>query len=469
MRLAFLLFFAVLSVPVFSQTPAQRLSAALNRLQQDEQLSHALMSLYVVDAETGEVVIDKNSQLGMAPASTQKVITSVSAFDLLGKDFTYKTQLGYDGVISGRTLNGDLHFAGTGDPTFGSWRWAQTSEEMIFKKILEVFRQKNINQVNGNLVVSTHQWETQATPRGWTWEDIGNYYGAGASLLNWRENQYELLLKPGKVVGDSVSIIGTKPPLRGAKLFSELTTGAAGTGDKSIIYLPEMSPIGYVRGTIPLGKESFTVKGSFPFPAYQFLKTLQEKLAEEAVLVKGSVKSLEPVNRKKPAIPNNKTVLLNFISPSFDSMNYWFMKESLNLYGEAFVKTIAFEKKGFGATDSGLAIIRHFWSQRSIEKSALKIIDGSGLSPANRVTTHSLVTVLQYAKKQKWFPSFYHSLPEMNGIKMKSGYINGVRSYAGYIKSKTGAEYSFAFIINNFDGSAAAVREKMWQVLNILK
>ena len=95
--------------------------------------------------------------------------------------------------------------------------------------------------------------------------------------------------------------------------------------------------------------------------------------------------------------------------------------------------------------------------------------DGSGLSPSNRVTTKALVTVLQFAKQQKWFPSFYNALPEMNGIKMKDGYIGGVRSYTGYIKSKNGTEYTFAFIANNFDGSPATVREKMWQVLNILK
>jgi D-alanyl-D-alanine carboxypeptidase/D-alanyl-D-alanine-endopeptidase (penicillin-binding protein 4) len=76
---------------------------------------------------------------------------------------------------------------------------------------------------------------------------------------------------------------------------------------------------------------------------------------------------------------------------------------------------------------------------------------------------------MQYAKKQNWFSSFYTALPEMNGIKMKDGYISGVRSYTGYLKSKSGTEYTFAFIVNNFDGSPSAAREKMWRILNILK
>ena len=133
------------------------------------------------------------------------------------------------------------------------------------------------------------------------------------------------------------------------------------------------------------------------------------------------------------------------------------------------VKTIAYEKTLFGSADSGLAIIKDFWSRKGIEKDALKIIDGCGLSPANRVTTNALVSVMQYARQQSWFASFYNALPEMNGIKMKDGYISGVRSYTGYVKSKSGTEYSFSFIVNNFDGSPGTVREKMWKVLDLLK
>ncbi|MBC7868163.1 MAG: D-alanyl-D-alanine carboxypeptidase, partial [Gloeobacteraceae cyanobacterium ES-bin-316] len=172
---------------------------------------------------------------------------------------------------------------------------------------------------------------------------------------------------------------------------------------------------------------------------------------------------------KKPGKESNITPLLQIQSPSLDSINYWFLQESINLYGEAFVKTIALKQKGFGATDSGLAIIRYFWSSRGIGKAALNIKDGSGLSPANRTTAHALVTVLQYARGKKWSPSFYNALPLMNGIKMKSGYIAGVRSYAGYIKSNSGATYTFAFLINNFDGSPGSAREKMWPLLDILK
>src|SRR5690606_19879291 len=100
---------------------------------------------------------------------------------------------------------------------------------------------------------------------------------------------------------------------------------------------------------------------------------------------------------------------------------------------------------------------------------ALQMIDGSGLSPQNRVTTFAEVKALQYARSRPWFQAFYQSLPEYNGMKMKSGSIGGARAYAGYHKSKDGKQYVFSIIVNNYDGSAAAVVRKMYKVLDILK
>jgi D-alanyl-D-alanine carboxypeptidase/D-alanyl-D-alanine-endopeptidase (penicillin-binding protein 4) len=76
---------------------------------------------------------------------------------------------------------------------------------------------------------------------------------------------------------------------------------------------------------------------------------------------------------------------------------------------------------------------------------------------------------MQHARKQNWYPVFYEGLPLINAIKMKSGSISGVRAYTGYIKSSTGEEYTFAFIVNNFDGTSSAIMQKMFTVLNALK
>src|SRR5687768_18404283 len=108
----------------FAQSLTQKLQKAFQQFESDAQLKHAISSLYVIDANTGEVVFDKNSQIGLAPASTQKIITSVTAFELLGKDFRYKTNLGYF-EDAYQDKYSELHFFvfGSGDPTLGSWRY----------------------------------------------------------------------------------------------------------------------------------------------------------------------------------------------------------------------------------------------------------------------------------------------------------------------------------------------------------
>ena len=469
MRTFFLGFSLIVSTISFGQKDLDRLAGAFKIFEADSQFKHAIISLYVVDSKTGKPVFDKNSQVGLAPASCLKVVTSAASFELLGKEYRYKTAFGYNGNINGDTLNGNLFITASGDPTLGSWQWDATKMDTVLQKIVSILKEKKIKTITGDFIIDDSRWSIQATPGGWPWDDIGNYYGAGARGLNWHENQYDLLLKPGKNTGDAVEIAGTEPELQGSLLINELKTGKPGSGDNSIIYLPENGTIGYVRGTVAGGNKTFTISGAMPNATMLFSKAFEKYLLKTGIDLDGKSNPAVYYFLSKEKMPVVTKAFTSFFSPSLDSINYWFLQKSINLYGEAFVKTIAYEKAGFGSTDSGINIIKDFWSKNGIEKSALHIIDGSGLSPANRVTTNALVTVMQYAKKQSWYASFYNALPEQNGIKMKSGYIGGVRSYTGYIKSKSGAEYTFAFIINNYDGNPGAVREKMWKLLDILK
>src|SRR5688572_5657094 len=117
--------FWMLVVSSYAQTITQKVQKAFTAFEKDSQLKHAITSFYVIDAKTGQVVFDKNSQIGLAPASTQKIITSVSAFELLGNDYRYKTEFGTK-IDPEKDIC--LWINPSGDPTFGSWRWESTSE-----------------------------------------------------------------------------------------------------------------------------------------------------------------------------------------------------------------------------------------------------------------------------------------------------------------------------------------------------
>lgn len=468
MRITGLFFLLTLSLLAKSQDISSSLSKAMQQLESDASMKYASIGFYVVHTKTGKLLFDKNSQVGLAPASTLKVLTSASAYELLGKDFVYETKFLLDGRITKDIFNGELKIEASGDPTLGSWRWKQTSREQIVMQLASALKGRHIKFINGKLALNTRAWDIMSTPDGWIWEDVGNYYGAGARILNWHENSYNLYLKPGKNIGDSVKITGTEPVVSTLSWFNELKTAKAGSGDNAVIYLPERGLVAFLKGTIPAGVDRFTIRGAMPWVEPVFLNDLRSGLKKHDLVLNSRLSPLMKTDSKPEAL-KMYIPLATISSPSLDSINYWFMKESINLYGEAFIKTIAQKKTGKGETTAGIDIVKEFWKTKGINPGELKIKDGSGLSPANRITPHVLVEILQYASKQTWYASFYNALPLQHNIKMKSGYIGGVRSYAGYIKSKTGEEYTFAFIINNFDGSPAAVREKMWQVLDLLK
>jgi len=442
-----------------AQTVSQKLQQAFTAFEKDKQLRFAISSLYVMDAETGRVVFSKNADLGMAPASTQKIITSVTAFELLGKNYQYKTEFG---VITeqGKTI---FCIKPSGDPSLGSWRWEMTKEQNVLNRILTAVKAAGLRHAD-EVLVDARGWDSEEIPDGWIWQDIGNYYGAGTGGLNWRENQFDLVLKSGSRIGDAVEIKELIPVLYEYTILSRATTAAKGTGDNAFIYLPVGTRQAMLRGTIPVNEDRFVVSGAMVNPSGQFIQTLLDILKNNLqwTIPKPPRFMFEEMNKKIKPIHTE-------YSPPLDSIIYWFNKKSINLYGEALIKTLGYLKKGMGTTDSGLVVLKNFWKENGIEEDELNMTDGSGLSPLNRVTSRSQAAILKFAKTRNWFPSFYNSLPEYNGMKMKSGTINGVKAFCGYHQAKNGKSYIFSFMVNNYNGSPTQLVNKMYKVLDVLK
>jgi D-alanyl-D-alanine carboxypeptidase/D-alanyl-D-alanine-endopeptidase (penicillin-binding protein 4) len=456
---------------IYGQSITDKLKTATATLENDQQLRHGILSLYVIDAKTGRPVFEKNAHIGLAPASTQKIITSVTSFELLGSGYQFKTYIRSDIEPNDGKLPGNLYFFGNGDPTLGSWRWKSTTEQAILNRITDILKKNAIKQIEGDVVIDDVSYTFQPVPDGWIWQDIGNYYGAGAWSLNWRENQYDLILQSGKNVGEATTVVRTIPAvLFNFTLANFITAGKKNSGDNGYIYAAPFTPAGFTTGTIPADEKSFTISGSMPQPALQFSKTLEETLKEKSIPVAGQFKLYSGLGTVGQPIKKAAHDLDSISSPTLDSINFWFLRKSVNLYGEALIKAMAFQQQPLKATtENGVEILRNFWSELGIEKSAINIMDGSGLSPQNRVTTHALVKVLAYAKTRSWFNSFYNALPTFNGMKIKSGSIGGARSYAGYHISGGGKEYIFAIIVNNYDGSSSEIVRKMYKLLDVLK
>jgi serine-type D-Ala-D-Ala carboxypeptidase/endopeptidase (penicillin-binding protein 4) len=475
MRLFFLaLLYCLQPELICAQSVPQRIQLALNKLQTDSQFRHAITAITVADLQTGKIVFERNSQLALAPASTQKIITSIAAFEVLGAAFRYETIISYDGNIKDSVLAGNIYVLGSGDPTLGSNRWKYTNEREVMDKIVAAIKKTGIKKIIGEIICGNNSFSAQAIPGGWPWEDIGSYYGAGAYAVNWRENIYEVELSSGGEIGKKVTVVGPgEGQFSRIHFTNELMTDKKGTGDNAYIY-PSLDAMALpvLRGTIPVNEKSFMISGAYLNPPYIFKQYLTGWLTERGVEMStpdsGLSSDRSGVDFLNREVKKGKAIT-TLQSPPLDSLNYYFLRNSINLYGEAFVKTICLQKTGFAATDRGMEWIRDFWQQKGIEKTALTILDGSGLSPQNRVTTGALVKALQYAKKQPWFAAFLDGLPEYNGMKLKSGSIGGVRAYAGYHKTPGGKEYAVSIIVNGYNGSGSPVTKKLFMVLDALK
>jgi D-alanyl-D-alanine carboxypeptidase/D-alanyl-D-alanine-endopeptidase (penicillin-binding protein 4) len=92
--------------------------------------------------------------------------------------------------------------------------------------------------------------------------------------------------------------------------------------------------------------------------------------------------------------------------------------------------------------------------------------DGSGLSRLNLITPRQMVYLLKAANSDAHAEIFRNSLPvagesgtlknvakgtaAVGRVRAKSGTIDRVKCYAGYVDARSGTRYAFAIMVNNY-------------------
>src|SRR5690606_22290493 len=149
-----LFIFTFLSIhPSYGQTLKDNINNAYQRFVKSGKLPNGIASLTVLDSKTGQPIFTDNASIGLPTASTMKVITSITALDILGPDYTYETKLAYTGELDSLgILHGDIIVIGSGDPTLGSERYADTKAENILNKWVYKIREAGITHINGRVV-----------------------------------------------------------------------------------------------------------------------------------------------------------------------------------------------------------------------------------------------------------------------------------------------------------------------------
>lgn len=447
-KVLLLLFFTSIEL-FFAQTIAEKLDSSVQNLLASSPMFSGNLSFYVADKDGAEVY-SYQSNKGLSTASTMKIFTAATALEVLGKNYTYTTQV---------ALNNNLYIKSNGDPSLGSWRYEGRPQLEFISKIIEVLKKKNITHIHGDLILDDLVFDFQKIPGGWPYNDIGNYYGAGVWGINWRENQFDI-----QTFGrDIKSISLNNYPL---KVINEVRT--EGTSDKSVLYTYPYGNYLFLNGTLPA--KTMTVSGATPNPPKQLAEEIIQELEKQNIKFQGQiiVNSEKLMNGEQTlSFPMDK-IILTYNSPPLEKLVYWFLKKSINLYGETFIKTIALEKTGNPTFESGMNYLKTFWEQKGIDPRTINVIDGSGLSPQNYASSKAEVQALLWAKKQPWFTAYYDGFPvQGNGMKMKSGSIKNCRAFAGYHTSSSGKEYTFAIIMNNYQGTDLS--DALYKILNNLK
>lgn len=442
----------------FAQTIAQKLDVATKNLLNSAPAYAANLSVYVAD-ENGNFIYEHNGNRGLSSASTQKIFTAATALETLGKNYQYTTTASYSGDISGGNLSGNLYVHSNGDPTLGSWRYENYKPENFRQKFLAALKQKGISKISGDLIIDDSYFDFQTVPGGWPWNDLGNYYGAGVWSVNWRENQFDISMNGKEMKGLNVD-------LPNVNWVNDLKTG--GTSDQSLIFTAPYSDVALINGTLPA--KAITVSGATPNPPLTLGTEIKKWLQDSGISFSGKVTStsMQRINGEKILTAPKNTVIFEHKSPTLDKIVYWFMRKSVNLYGETFIKTLGKEKKNQGSFDAGISYLKEFWKEKGINPAMINFADGSGLSPQNYVSARAEVQALLWSRKQPWFNEFFEGFPtQANGMKMKSGTMKNTKSFAGYHTSKDGKKYVFAIIINNYQSSNLS--DALYKVLNVLK
>ncbi|PVX52567.1 D-alanyl-D-alanine carboxypeptidase/D-alanyl-D-alanine-endopeptidase (penicillin-binding protein 4) [Balneicella halophila] len=464
MRRSKLLIFLLLNavVATFGQG-AQTIHRSINEFVTDEDLKHASLGIHVISSN-GEELGAYNAEKSLATASILKLLSTATVLEQKGADFRYETPVSYTGKLQNGLLNGSIVITGVGDPTFNSKYF---KDKNAVNEIVYLLKSKGIKLISGDIFIDESAFDARV-PSTWTWEDLGNYYGATVHPINYNDNLYKLTFTTAKA-GSLAKITSVKPDL-GLAIRSEVLASKI-KADKAYIFGAPFSKERIVRGTLPEYRKIFTVKGSLPNPALAFGQALKKTLISSGIPVKGMVK-ITPCTETK--------IELGVISsPALRDIIKQTNHKSINLYAEALLYLVEGSKST--AREDLLKSLKNYWEGKGLGVDGLYLHDGSGLSHFNAANPSFFTALLRYMSESSQTGAFKKSLPlsGLNGTlkylgkntdlvgkaHAKSGSMQQVCCYAGYLKTQSGEEVAFAVMVNNYRGSTSKLRNKIAQLL----
>ncbi|NTW32327.1 MAG: D-alanyl-D-alanine carboxypeptidase/D-alanyl-D-alanine-endopeptidase [Bacteroidetes bacterium] len=477
---------SIVFAQVKQDTSVKKLLIEIEKLKNNPLLKKAKWGICVITADSDKTVVAYNDSTGLIPASTMKAINTAAALSILGKDYTFKTTLSYDGIIDTKgTLNGNIYIKGGGDPTLGSPRIDSLNDiKYLLPLWIKNIKAQGIKNIKGAIVGDASIFDDTIAPASWFNGDLGNYYGAGSSGLNFHENTFRIILKSGNKYKAAAKIKELDPPIPYINIINKVITGGAYSPQELWVYGEPYINYRTVKGIVPRNKNQFSLRASIPDPSFFCAYSLYKALIDSGIVVSDSVTTQKMLNEKKIEKSNIFTTFYTQLSPPLDTIMYYTNQKSINTYAEAILRILAFEKTGIGSTFNGTQIVTQLWKSKGVDLTGFIMKDGSGLSPANRVSPRQLAEITRCYLSDTLFPVFYNTLPiagvsgtissifkgtyAENNLRAKSGYMAGLRAYTGYVYNKKNKLLTFGIIVNNHSTTPDKMKSMLEKIMVLI-
>jgi PBP4 family serine-type D-alanyl-D-alanine carboxypeptidase len=406
----------------------------------------------VVDLSSGKVIYAKNPDQPLIPASNMKLVVMAAAIEQLGENYQFETILGIRGK--------DLVIIGGGDPTLGDERLSQKRGEKITAVMLrwaDQFKKAGVKQIPGNIVVDDSMFDRKFIHPNWPADQFESWYEAPIGALNFNSNCIDVSVRP--TTAKKAASVDSIPANSFVSVKNKTITGGKHTA--SIRRAKDHDTI-VISGTVARADRlgPVTVRDPGLFTGSTF-KTI---LASRGIAVGGSVVR-ERVRNADGSLPASFHKVVTHRSPLSAALARA-GKDSLGMMAEALIKMLGCKQCGVGTWEAGRTGVEAFLAKAKVSTGQFKIDDGSGLSRQNRLSARAMTDVLRYmyARPGGGFKALRESLAlagidgtldnRMRGsvakgrVFAKTGYINGVRTLSGYIRTASDRWLAFAFFYN---------------------
>ncbi|WP_167612674.1 D-alanyl-D-alanine carboxypeptidase/D-alanyl-D-alanine-endopeptidase [Maribellus sediminis] len=482
-RIAVIVLLVLFASSAFAQLRAlakkkHNVNRTLKQVVEYPEFTTAGFAFLAIDINSGAVVAQYNADKCLKPASTQKLISTATVLELLGPDCRFETTIEYTGEIdrTNKILHGDIIIKGGGDPTLGSKYFDTTKDHQFLNDWVTAIKAAGIDSVAGRIIADDRIYSNEVPP-GWSWSDMGNYYGAGPCGLSIFDNYYSLYFDTNNF-GDTVRIAKIKPEIAGLTFDNTITADSI-IYDDSYIYGAPYTYNRYIRGHLPIHRNSFEVKGSLPDPALTAAIALDSSLKLERV---GTERAPTTVELEKVNPGKATKVLYTTYSPTLSEIIEQTNVHSVNLFAEHCLIQAGVAMGAAPETEIAADSMVSFLEKNGVDTRGMQIFDGSGLSHYNAISPRQMVALLTHMKKESpYFETFFHSMANAGEtgtirnmfkgtaaerqLRAKSGTINKVKAYAGYVTSESGREIAFSMVVNNYSCSSSEARDQLEKLM----